>query len=74
MDGGPAAGTRADLMIAIWGMGSVVAIGSTMAVDDFNSFGAEQRAKWVDPYFRFFAPLANADDPASTACASGSYA
>ena len=41
----------ADLMTAIWGMGRVVAIGSTLAVDDFNSFSVEQRAKWVDPYY-----------------------
>jgi hypothetical protein len=41
----------ADLMTALWGMGRVVAIGSTLAVDDFNSFSVEQRAKWVDPYY-----------------------
>jgi hypothetical protein len=40
-----------DLMAVIWGMGRVVAIGSTMAVDDFNSFSVEQRAKWIDPYY-----------------------
>ena len=40
-----------DLMAVIWGMWRVVAIGSTMAVDDFNSFSVEQRAEWIDPYY-----------------------
>lgn len=49
----------ADLMAVIWDMGRVVAIGSTIAVDDFNSFNAEQRARWIDPYFLLLQEVLN---------------
>jgi hypothetical protein len=49
----------ADLMATIWAMGRVVAIGATMAVDDFNSFSAEQRTKWVDPYYMLLQEVMN---------------